>query len=162
MRVGKPYVNRGGGVAIDFSGLSKNQVKFLEMRQTTNTDKEAYEALGQARSTLARWKQNKLFRQAYDSILSPPEEVLDIVVTGKEVVESVDAELRSSAYKLPTLIHRLFQIAQGHVPAESLRAIKQLIDIYGIGPDMLSEKTRSYVQQQIQKWTGKSNGNLTD
>ena len=146
-------------MAIDFSRLSENQIQFLETRRATKTDREAYEALDQARSTLARWKQNKLFKQAYNSILSssPPVEIFevpDIVVSDQEIKDLADKQLRALSQYLPAVFQRLFNIMKGGKDADSLRAVKMITDMLGIGPEMLAPETLDFVQRQIQKWTG--------
>ena len=141
--------------------LSENQSQFLRQRQSAKTDKEAYDILGQpGRSTLARWKKNKTFKTAYDLILFSPvvtRDIEDTLFTDSQAMESLALrQMVMLSKQLPIIFQRLFAIATttGR-EQDSLRAIKQITDMFAIGPEMLTPEARTAIQEQIRRWTGK-------
>ena len=141
--------------------LSEKQSQFLRQRQSTKTDKEAYDILGYpGRSTLARWKKDETFRTAYDLILSNPaitRDNDDILLTDSQAMESLALrQMVILSKQLPVIFQRLFTIAtQKGREQDSLRAIKQITDMFDIGPEMLTPEARTAIQEQIRHWTGK-------
>jgi len=161
---------QGGGVAIvDSVGealalVSENQSQFLRQRQSTKTDKEAYDILGQpGRSTLARWKKDETFKTAYDLILLNPVVVEpqgtdNTLLTDSQAMESLALrQMVMLSKQLPVIFQRLFAIATAKTGRyqDSLRAIKQITDMFAIGPEMLTPEARTAIQEQIRRWTGK-------
>jgi len=143
--------------------LTENQSQFLRQRRSTKTDKEAYNILGYpSRSTLARWKKDETFRTAYDLTLLHPEESQgddDIVLelTDSQAMEGLALrQMILLSKQLPVIFQRLFKIAtKPGRDQDSLRAIKQITDMFNIGPEMLSPEARTFIQEQMRRWTGK-------
>lgn len=150
-------------VELALLSLSENQSQFLRQRQSTKTDKDAYDILGQpGRSTLARWKKDETFRTAYDLILLNPvvpeeQDIEDILLTDSQAMESLALrQMVILSKQLPTIFQRLFKIAtKPGRDQDSLRAIKQITDMFDIGPQMLTPEARTAIQEQIRRWTGK-------
>ena len=149
---------------LDSPLLSEKQSQFLRQRQSTKTDKEAYDILGYpGRSTLARWKKDETFRSAYDLILLNPKEIDtsedldDTLLTDSQAMESLALrQMIRLSKQLPVIFQRLFTIAtQKGREQDSLRAIKQITDMFNIGPEMLTPEARTAIQEQIRRWTGK-------
>ena len=148
------------------SALTSRQNEFLRQRQSMKTDKETYDILGQpGRSTLARWKKDETFKTAYDLILSNPVESqgtddIEDLFTDSQAMESLALrQMILLSKQLPIIFQRLFAIAtQKGREQDSLRAIKQITDMFAIGPEMLTPEARTAIQEQIRRWTGKGNG----
>jgi len=140
-----------------------SQIEFLIERQNHNSDKETYDITDTGRSTLARWKKDSTFRNAYDlvlsAILNPPVEETKLVVQTEDVQTLAKEQLYRLSTQLPEMFEQLFNIAIKGKPADSLRAIGIISDYFGFSSEMFETDKLTALQKKILGWT---TPNLTD